>query len=549
MTVGTVTPYQPGQQTGRDGFTQLLRAEWTKFRTVRGWVIGMTVAVLVTAGLGLFAAVGTSSSCQSMSGSSAGPARTGSACGRPTFPVGPGGVPVDDSFYFVRQPLTGNGSITVQVTSLTGLLPSANPTVQAGPNGPADTRPGLVPWAKAGLIIKNGTSQGSAYAAMMVTADHGVRMQDNYTNDTAGQPGAVSPASPRWLRLTRSGDTITGYDSADGAHWTQVGTVHLAGLASTVQAGLFAASPAYTVESQGFGGGTNGSSLPSQATAVFDHLSRSGTWPGGTWTGDHIGAGPEIGVGPESEIGGYHQAGGRFTVTGSGDIAPVIAGSGNEGDPAATLTNYLIGTFAGLIAVIVVATMFITAEYRRGLIRITLTTSPRRGRVLAAKALVIGSVTFVAGLVAAAAAVIFGAQLSRHKGTYVFPASWATELRVIAGTAALLAVVAVLALALGTVLRRSAAAVTLVIVIIVLPYIMGVASVLPASASEWLLRITPAAAFAILQAAPQYPQVNAIYTPTSGYFPLAPWAGLAVLCGYAALCLGLAVVLLRRRDA
>ena len=71
-----------------------------------------------------------------------------------------------------------------------------------------------------------------------------------------------------------------------------------------------------------------------------------------------------------------------------------------------------MGTFAGLIAVIVVATMFITAEYRRGLIRITLAASPRRGRVLAAKAVVIGSVTFVAGLVAAAAAVIFGARLS-----------------------------------------------------------------------------------------------------------------------------------------
>jgi ABC-type transport system involved in multi-copper enzyme maturation permease subunit len=543
MSAGTVTPYRPGQQTGRDGFAQLLRAEWTKFRTVRGWVIGTVVAVLVMAGIGLFAAGATTSSCQSTSSSSGGPTRTGSACGTAAFPVGPGGVPVDDSFYFVRQPLTGNGSITVQVTSLTGLLPPANPNVQAGPNGPTDTRPGLVPWAKAGLIIKNGTSQGSAYAAMMVTADHGVRMQDNYTNDTAGQAGAVSPASPRWLRLTRSGGTITGYDSADGTHWTQVGTVHLAGLSSTVQAGLFATSPQYTVVSQNFGGGSNGSSLSSQATAVFDHVSRSGTWPGGTWTGDYIGGGDASG------IGGYHQAGGRFTVTGSGDIAPVIAGSGNEGDPDSTLTNYVVGTFAGLIAVIVVATMFITAEYRRGLIRITLTASPRRGRVLAAKAIVISSVTFVAGLVAAAAAVIFGAQLTRHKGTYVFPASWATELRVIAGTAALLAVAAVLALALGTVLRRSAAAVTLVIVAIVLPYILGVASVLPVSASDWLLRISPAAAFAILQAAPQYPQVTAVYTPTSGYFPLAPWAGLAVLCAYAALALSLAVVLLRRRDA
>jgi ABC-type transport system involved in multi-copper enzyme maturation permease subunit len=88
------------------------------------------------------------------------------------------------------------------------------------------------------------------------------------------------------------------------------------------------------------------------------------------------------------------------------------------------------------------------------------------------------------------------------------------------------------------VLRRSAAAVTIVIVAIVLPYLLGVASVLPVSASDWLLRITPAAAFAVQQA-----------MPSSGYFPLAPWAGLAVLCAYAALALGLAVVLLRRRDA
>jgi ABC-type transport system involved in multi-copper enzyme maturation permease subunit len=377
---------------------------------------------------------------------------------------------------------------------------------------------------------------------MMVTADHGVRMQDNYTNDTEGQPGAVSPASPRWLRLTRSGDTITGYDSADGTHWTQVGAVHLAGLSSTVQAGLFAASPEYTVVSQNFGGGTNGSSLPSQATAVFDHVSRSGTWPGGAWTGGTIGTN-------EWGIGGYHQAGGRFTVTGSGDIAPVIAGHGNEGDPGTTLTDRLLGTFAGLIAVIVVATMFITAEYRRGLIRTTLTASPRRGRVLAAKAIVIGSVTFVAGLVAAAAAVIFGTQLAHTRGTYVFPASWATELRVVVGAAALLAAAAVLALALGTILRRSAAAVTIVIVAIVLPYILGIASVLPLGASDWLLRITPAAAFAVQQATPQYPQVTALYSPGSGYFPLAPWAGFAVLCAYAALALGLAVVLFRRRDA
>jgi ABC-type transport system involved in multi-copper enzyme maturation permease subunit len=43
--------------------------------------------------------------------------------------------------------------------------------------------------------------------------------------------------------------------------------------------------------------------------------------------------------------------------------------------------------------------------------------------------------------------------------------------------------------------------------------------------------------------------VIGLYTPQAGYYPLAPWAGFAVLCGYTALALGLAAFLLRRRDA
>ena len=536
MTTQATMPHPPAPQAGRDGFAQLVRAEWTKLRTVRGWVIGLVVAALVMAGIGLLTAVGGSSSCQQVGG---GPARSGRACG-PTFTVGPGGEPVTDSFYFVHQPLTGNGSITVRVTSLTGRIPPANGNPPLSPNASPDTRPGLVPWAKSGLIIKKSTRPGSAYAAIMVTADHGVRLQGNYTSDTAGQPGAVSAASPRWLRLTRSGDMITGYDSADGVHWTQVGIVQLAGLSPAVQAGLFTASPAYQSISSNFGGGTSGSILPSQATGVFDHVSRSGRWPTGTWSGDYVDAGGGSGVG------GYHQAGGRFAVTGSGDIAPVISGS-DQGQTL-TISNLLVGTFAGLIGVLVVAAMFITAEYRRGLIRTTLAASPRRGRVLAAKALVIGAVTFVVGLAAAAAAVILGTQIGRSRA-YVFPATWTTELRVVVGTAGLLAVAAVLALALGAVLRRSVATVTILVVAIVLPYILSVASVLPVGVLDWLLRLTPAAAFAIQQAAPQYPQVTALYSPGTGYFPLVPWAGFAVLCAWTALVFGLALVLIRRRDA
>ena len=292
--MSVMTPYRSGLSSGRDGFGQLLHAEWTKFRTVRGWIIGLVIGLIAMAGLGLLTAGSAQSSCQSQGG----PARSGAAC-MPSFPLGPAGEPVNDSFYFVHQPLTGDGTITVRVTSMTGLLPSAST---------GDTRPGLYPWAKVGIIIKENVNQGSAYAAMMVAADNGVRMQWNYTGDTPGQPGAVSPANPRWLRLTRSGDVITGYESADGTHWTQVGAVTLSGLPSAVQVGLFAASPQYTVKGQAFAGTSTIGLGPTQVTAVFDHVSGVG----GTWTGADIGR-PEDYPG----FGNYHQAGGRFTVIGN----------------------------------------------------------------------------------------------------------------------------------------------------------------------------------------------------------------------------------------
>jgi ABC-type transport system involved in multi-copper enzyme maturation permease subunit len=525
MTSGILAPDRAGVRAGRDGFAQLLRAEWTKFRTVRGWVIGVLVAGSVIVGLGLLP--GMQGPC--------GKHGPDSAC---TLSVGPGGEEVTDRFFFVHQPLAGDGSITVRVTSLTGLLP----TPPAGRSAPVGTRPGLAPWAKAGLIIKASTRQGSAYAAVMVTGSHGVRMQDNYVHDTAGQPGPVSAASPRWLRLTRSGDAITGTESGDGTHWTAIGTAHLAGLPTTVQAGLFAASPQHAQpasESFGLAGDSGG---PTQATATFDHLDRQGAWPSQAWTGEDIGGFANATV---LQRGGFEQAGGGFTVTGSGDIAPAVAGAAGLGT---TITQTLVGTFAGLIVVVVVGTMFITAEYRRGLIRTTLAASPRRGRILAAKAIVIASVTFAAGLAAATVVVTGGQRTLRANGVYVHPAATLTELRVVAGTAALLAVAAILALAIGTMLRRSAPAVTVAVVAIVLPYLLAI-SVLPAGAARWLLRITPAAAFAIQQSTPQYPQVSNVYTPVNGYFPLAPWTGFAVLCTWAALALGLAVLLLRRRDA
>ncbi|TVZ00781.1 hypothetical protein EAS64_36110 [Trebonia kvetii] len=537
----TIAPYRSPASAGRDGFGHALRAEWTKFRTVRGWVIGALVAVLATAGLGILASSGGQSSCQGVG--TAGQQGSGSCQQGISFTLGPNGEPVSDSFYFVGQPFTGDGSITARVSSLTGHVSSRDVPVSSDGSG---TVPGVEEWAKAGLIIKENLTQGSAYAAIMVAGGHGVRMQWNYTGDTAGMTGTVGPANPRWLRLTRSGDVITGYDSADGARWSRVGSVTLSGLSSTVRVGPFAASPDSRHTGEGFGGGTSSGGGPTWDTAVFDHLAVADGWTAGPWTGHYVGF-PEI-----AGVVGYHQTGGTsptFTLTGEGDIAPIPAGHGGQADPAVTVSDYLVGTFAGLIAIVVVAALFVTAEYRRGLIRLTLAATPSRGRVLAAKSVVVAAVGFVAGLLGAGVAVLAGEAITRARGYYAFPVSGMAEARVIVGTGILTAMFAVLALAIGTIVRRSAATIAVAVVVIVLPYFLSVFAAVPLAAGDWLLRILPAAGFALQQPYPAYGQVSMFYAPFSGYFPLSPLAGLGVLAAWTAAALALAAYLLRRRDA
>jgi ABC-type transport system involved in multi-copper enzyme maturation permease subunit len=535
----TIAPYRPPQQAKKETFWPLLHAEWTKFRTVRGWVVAIVVAAVLIDVVALLVPRG-----QVHCGPPAN-SKSGAAC-LAHLPIGPAGEAVNDSYELAAQPLADGGSITVRVTSLTGLTEQEGGFIpSSGPHSTISSlRPGLVPWAKAGIIITASTRAGSAYAAMMVTGSHGVRMQYDYTADIAGLPGAVSAASPRWLRLTRSGDVITGYDSADGKSWTRVGTAHLAGLPGTVLAGMFATSPLNFTPNNPSYGESGGGTSPSVATGAFDDVRLRGGAPGARWAGQQVGAdfgytGPGI---------GFRQAGGRFTLTGSGDIGPVLAAGVNSNYSTGTIADHLFGVFIGLLIMIVIATMFITAEYRRDLIRVTLTASPRRGRLLAAKATVIGLVTFLLGSAAVAVAVFAGLRIARDSGIYVLPVGWPTTARVILGTGAMLAIASVLALCIGTALRRSVIAVAAVIGAIVLPYILGVTGILPASAAEWMLRVTPAAGLAIEQSVPQYQQVLGHYGPPD-YYPLAPWSGFAVLCGYAAVAFVLATWLLRRRDA
>jgi hypothetical protein len=511
------TTYRSGWRPGSDGFAALIRSEWTKFRTVPRWVLALVVGT--TAALGL--SVLLSSNGQSCPGS----------CSRQAPPTGPDGHAVTDSYYLVHQSMGESGSTTARVTSLTNVS-------QIGTGVPGTNT--IVPWAKAGIIITASTAQGSSYAAIMVTANYGVRLQYDYTHDIAGPATSVSAGTPEWLRLTRSGNSVRGYASRDGAHWSTIGTVTLQGLPQVVQTGMFVASPA--------AGELHQTDLLTEAKGTFDRVAVDDGLTGVPWRGGQVG--PELRrtgyfePGHQALPGSFSEAGGTFGVAGSGDIGPYLP-------PNDALGDSLVGMIVALIVVIAVATLFVTAEYRRGLIRTTLSASPRRGRVLVAKVVVCAAIAFILGLVAAAIDVPLAQHLLRSHGET--PPWWltgtglvsGTGLRIVFGTGALFALSAALAVAVATIARRSAAAVATAFVVIVLPVILMFT--LPQGAALWVQTYTPAAALSLQSSIPRYQEI-ACY-PAKGCFALSPWAGFGVFATYAVTALAVAFVLLRSRDA
>lgn len=469
----------------RDGFGQVVRAEWTKLRSVRSTAWCLAIAVGLTVLLSVLLASGSSTDANE----------------------GPDYV---DRFSFLHRPLSGDGTIT----------------------GHLRTQRDSHEWAKAGLIIKQGTESGAPFAAVMVTPRHGVRMQANFDTELGGSPDTA----PRWLRLTRTGETVTGYESADGTTWTPVGTVTLGGLPPAVEVGLFVTSPPNTVIERG-PGSTTVTGVPTAGEAVFDQVSVTG--PATPWSHLDVAAARPADMLPDPNppaAGTATEAAGTFTLTGSGEIAPVPPGGNDD-----VVQNSLAGVLIGLIAIITLGVLFATSEYKTGVIRTTLAASPRRGRVLVAKALVLGGVSLAAGLVAIFASFLLAQPLLRANGyqppAYPYPSlTDGTVLRALVGGAGFLALLALFGLGIGALLRRTAGAITLAIALVLLPQIIAplLSSV---SAAKWVQRVTPAAGLAISQTRERYDS------------PIAPWAGFGVLCAFTALALGLAVWQIRRRDA
>jgi hypothetical protein len=138
MTTGAVAPQRSQVTEGHESFWHLVHAEWTKFRTVRGWVIAVLVTIVAITAF-VFVSTDVSSGCTAVHGASN--AATAAAC--LAQPTGPGGDPVQDVFYFAHQPVTGNGTITVQMTSLTGQTPVA--PAGCGWSATAERSPGTTP--------------------------------------------------------------------------------------------------------------------------------------------------------------------------------------------------------------------------------------------------------------------------------------------------------------------------------------------------------------------------------------------------------------------
>jgi hypothetical protein len=227
---------------------------------------------------------------------------------------------------------------------------------------------------------------------------------------------------------------------------------------------------------------------------------------------------------------------------GIGLLAASVAGRGGfaQGGPGGPGGGQLDPTGLSLAASNVVqlifgtlGVLFMATEYTTGMIRSTLAAVPQRLPMLVAKIAVFVGVVGVLSEVVSFAAFLGGQAIIGSGGASL---SDPGVLRAVIGTGAYLTGSGLLGLALGALLRSTAAAVsTLFAVMFLLPGLSAI--LLPDSWNEHITRYLPSEAggafTAVHQAADQ----------------LQPWAGLAVFAGYLVALIGAAAWQLKTRDA
>ncbi len=193
----------------------------------------------------------------------------------------------------------------------------------------------------------------------------------------------------------------------------------------------------------------------------------------------------------------------------------------------------LAGVGFAQLAIGVLGVLVITAEYSTGMIRATFSAVPKRLPVLWGKALVFGAVAFAITL--PAVFIVFFAGQSILSGRHINIAiSHPGVLRALFGAALYLTVMGMFGLGLGAIVRNTAGGIaTLAGIVFVLPPIIGL---LPSSVTNSIDPYLPSNAG------------GAVWTINPDPNTLAPWAGFALFCGYAAVALAVAAILMRRRD-
>ncbi len=225
------------------------------------------------------------------------------------------------------------------------------------------------------------------------------------------------------------------------------------------------------------------------------------------------------------------------TVAAAGVVLPVFAvivalTDSLQPDDTVLGASLTAAVFAQLLAGVFGA-LALTGEHAQGTIRTTFLAQPRRGVVVAAKALVTAVVVAVVGLAASGVAFLIGlAMLDRdaHPTGDPWPA--------LAGVALTLAATGLLGLAVGAVVRRSAGAVAAVVGIVLAPALLAP---LAGDVQRWVAGASPAAALEKLT------QTSDATPDTVG--ALGAWPSLLVVAVYTAGLLAVATRVVQRRDA
>jgi ABC-2 type transport system permease protein len=229
-----------------------------------------------------------------------------------------------------------------------------------------------------------------------------------------------------------------------------------------------------------------------------------------------------------------------LAITGAGSIAIGIAVGTNTRDPAGDLTNNaLAGVVPGLLLVGVLGVLMMTSEHTSGMIRTTLAAVPNRRLVLAAKAAVFGGVALALGEAVSFISFFAGGAALRH-GIAAPSLGQPGVLRAVLLAGAGFCLIGLLGVGLGAIIRHTPAAVATLVagVYVVAQFIGAIAH--PVAAYMPILIIGNS----LTTTKPVCPR-----NPAQCPHFLSAWAGLGVLCVYAAVALAIGGWLLARRDA